>query len=106
MRPASAQDIAQLSDLMFVAVHHDRWTVAVGKLEQAMSPSRAAIGLLDTRTYENTGLCGNCEAQYGRPVGPMADARRYGLPSPRLQAPLGDAFEQLPLRQINREGRV
>lgn len=106
MRPASAQDIAQLSDLMFVAVHHDRWTVAVGKLEQAMSPSRAAIGLLDTQTYENTGLCGNCEEQYGRPVGPMADARRYGLPSPRLQAPLGDAFEQLPLRQINREGRV
>jgi hypothetical protein len=36
----------------------------------------------------------------------MADAGRYGLPSPRLQAPLGDAFEQLPLRQINREGRV
>lgn len=106
MRPASAQDIAQLSYLMLAALYHRRWTAAAGKLEQVMNTSVAAIGPLDTRAYENTGLCGNCEEQYGRPVGPMADAGRYGLPSPRLQAPLGDAFEQLPLRQINREGRV
>jgi DNA-binding CsgD family transcriptional regulator len=100
MRPASAQDIAQLSDLMFAAVYDDNWSAAAGKLKQVMNSSSAAFGLLDTRTYQSTVLYGDCEEQYartvfapemGNPLGPVLAASPVGMvTSDRLLMPDND----------------
>lgn len=88
MRPASAEDVSELSDLLFSAVYDDReWGAAAGKLKQIMNTSSAAIGLLDTTTYESTVLYGDCSESYarlvfapeiGNPIGPALGGMRVG----------------------------
>lgn len=97
MRPASAEDVSELSDLLFSAVYDDReWGAAAGKLKQIMNTSSAAIGLLDTTTYESTVLYGDCSESYarlvfapeiGNPIGPALGGMRVGeVTSDRVRA--------------------